>query len=302
MDRLKTLRAARNFTQQDLATMLRTTQQTVARWESGKATPSISALRDLATIFSTSVDDLLGINPFSEKIVTNAYYILRSDSDGFWGHLGLLQPGASKTTWYPITQGTRERIWRNLNDDDDDWLIITTLNNRMLALRSTFMKRIWLLDDACDEPKDDWDWKHLWDDYSGLPMEVYRAMSEWAWEQLGASNDFAENNSETLQKIALETIEEAELLNKPEDVLSAIHHTLIRLRSGEVYSYEAEPEALWETVQDVELGTSKMLYVPASGGDFESYFPSSEVALLDMPLIDVESAARPEQKYHERSA
>jgi hypothetical protein len=106
------------------------------------------------------------------------------------------------------------------------------------------------------------------------------------------SAEFAENNSEALQKIALETVDEAKLLKQPEKVLAAIHNTSIRLRSGELYNYEVEPEELWEAIQDIELGPSRMFCLPATGGDFESYFPSQEVALLDMPLIDVEDAAK----------
>lgn len=157
------------------------------------------------------------------------------------------------------------------------------------------MKRVWLLDDACDGPKDDWEWKHLWNDYNGLPKEVYRAMSEWAWNKLGASSEFAENNSKTLQDIALEHVREAKLMDEPEQVLAAIHNTSVMLRSGEHYDYEVDADALWDAIQDLELGPSKMLSLPATGGDFQSYFPTKEIALLDMPLIDVEEAARGER-------
>jgi transcriptional regulator with XRE-family HTH domain len=273
--------------------MLHTTQQTVARWESGKVTPSVSALRDLATLFSTSVDDLLGENPFSEKMVTNTYYILRGDADGFWGHLGILHPGEPKTIWYPVTIGERRRLWRHLRSaGDSEWFVTTTLNNRILAFRAELMKRVWLLDDACDEPDGDWEWKTLWDDYNGLPKEVYRAMSEWAWDQLTGGNDFVENNSDTLQEIALETIKEGALLEKPEDVVKAIHHTSVRLRTGETFTYEVDPDELWSAIQELEAGLSQMLYLPKVGGDFDTFFSSSEVVSLDMPLIDVERSAK----------
>lgn len=292
MERIKALRVARNFTQRDLATMLRTTQQTIARWESGKAEPSVSALRDLATIFSTSVDDLLGKNPFSDKLVTNSYYILQDEGDGFWGHLGLLVPGQDKSTWYPITNGERERVWRHLRSDENDWLVVTSLNNRILTFRADRMQRVWLLDDACDQPSEDWEWKTLWDDYSGLPKELYRAMSEWAWDQVGGLDDFSENNSPTLQEIAIDKIKEANLLDQPERILEVIHHTKIHMMDSAHYGYEVDPDELWSAIQNVEIDAPKMFYLPKAGGDFDSFFPSAQVALIDMPLIDVEEAAK----------
>jgi len=273
--------------------MLKTTQQSVARWESGKATPSVSALRDLATIYSTSVDDILGKNPFSEKVVTNTYYILQNEDDGFWGHLGLLGPHRVKSTWYPITEGERQRLWRHLRSTEDtDWFVFTSLNNRIVAFRASMMKRVWLLDDACDEPKGDWDWKTHWDDYAGLPKEVYRAMSEWAWDQVGGLDEFEDNNSPTLRKIALKHINDAGLTEKPEEVLAVLHHTKIHLNDGTVFDYEADPDELWSTIQDLELEAHRMLYIPSDGGEFESFFPASELCWIDMPLIDVEKAAQ----------
>jgi hypothetical protein len=54
--------------------MLKTTQQTIARCEAGKAEPNLSALQDLAMIFGTSVDDLLGKNPLSDKIASTSLH------------------------------------------------------------------------------------------------------------------------------------------------------------------------------------------------------------------------------------
>jgi transcriptional regulator with XRE-family HTH domain len=119
---LKALRQNYNYTQHQLAEMLKTTQQTIARWESGKAEPSIAALRDLAMIFGTSIDDILGKNPFSGKIssVHLDYFKKEAISDGFWGHLGLLIPGQKQTKWFPVTSNTATHISGSLNDREDD--------------------------------------------------------------------------------------------------------------------------------------------------------------------------------------
>jgi transcriptional regulator with XRE-family HTH domain len=47
-------------------------QQTIARWETGKAEPNLAALSDLAAILNTSIDELLGIGR-SPKVIENGY-------------------------------------------------------------------------------------------------------------------------------------------------------------------------------------------------------------------------------------
>ncbi|MGH8685483.1 MAG: helix-turn-helix transcriptional regulator, partial [Nitrosospira sp.] len=93
MRRLRELRVMFNLTQEDLAAILKVTQQTIARWETGKAEPNLAALRDLAVILDTSVDELLGIGR-SHKVMASRYrqFVGVDHSDGFWGHLGLLYP------------------------------------------------------------------------------------------------------------------------------------------------------------------------------------------------------------------
>ena len=56
------------MTQKDMAEKLNISQQTVAKWESGKIEPSLKHMREIALLFSTSVDDLLDN---SNSITTN---------------------------------------------------------------------------------------------------------------------------------------------------------------------------------------------------------------------------------------
>lgn len=292
MKRLKSLRTDRDMTQQQLADMLNTTQQTIARWETGKALPSVPALRDLATIFSTSVDDLLGQNLFSEKIVTNSYYLFEKDNDGFWGHLGLRLKSEDYTFWYPITSSEYQRLWRYFRGgEENSWFVTKTLNNRMLAFQAHHMNRTWLLDDACDEPKGDWQLGTFSNDYQGLPREVYSAMSDWAYDGAADNGDFIQNNSTILQNIVLNEIRESGMEDKSEKVIEELHYSKIFSKNGEVFSYEVEPDELWSSIQDIELGLARMLYLPATGSDFESFFPIDQLVLIDMPLSDIEKAA-----------
>ncbi len=59
---IKTLRAKKQITQKQLATYLGVTEQAVSRWESGSGFPDIQLLPSIASFFSVSTDDLLGLN------------------------------------------------------------------------------------------------------------------------------------------------------------------------------------------------------------------------------------------------
>ena len=62
--RLKALRQNRGLTQQEAASRLGITKNTYFRYENNTLYPSTERLKDLATLFNTSVDYLLG---FTEK-------------------------------------------------------------------------------------------------------------------------------------------------------------------------------------------------------------------------------------------
>ena len=59
-ERLKTLRKAKDMTQEQLAEYMGISPQAVSRWETGATSPDISALPQLADLFNISIDELLG--------------------------------------------------------------------------------------------------------------------------------------------------------------------------------------------------------------------------------------------------
>lgn len=59
-ERLKTLRKAKDMTQEQLAEYMGISPQAVSRWETGATSPDISALPQIADLFSISIDELLG--------------------------------------------------------------------------------------------------------------------------------------------------------------------------------------------------------------------------------------------------
>ena len=61
-DRLKGLRKQNHMTQTDLAERLNVTQTAISQWETGRTRPDQELLGKIASIFSVSVDYLLGEN------------------------------------------------------------------------------------------------------------------------------------------------------------------------------------------------------------------------------------------------
>ena len=58
-EKLKTLRAERGLTQEQLAARLYVTRTAVSKWETGGGSPNLDSLQALARLFDVSVDDLL---------------------------------------------------------------------------------------------------------------------------------------------------------------------------------------------------------------------------------------------------
>ncbi len=61
MKNLKYLRERKGFSQQKLAEQFDLSQQSIYKYENGKAEPDISTLIKFATFFETSIDYLVGI-------------------------------------------------------------------------------------------------------------------------------------------------------------------------------------------------------------------------------------------------
>ncbi len=278
MKKLRKLRTAAKYTQEDLAGMLKVSQQTIARWEAGKVEPNIAALRDIAVIFGTSVDDLLDIEKNRiDKITTNRYHIFGGKtSDGFWGYLGLLLPGHEKTKWYPITLSEADRISSRLSDqnEDHDWFVTSTLNNRMLVFPISAIKRIWLQDDNIDYPEDDWDLS--WDEGAGYSPEIYQALEDYFYDPE------SEEYSETLREIVKELVEKHEI--DEEKLAKWVLNTHIHFIDGTFTNYGVEEEQLESLVFTAELEMASVLRLDNLNG-MQSYYPATAVRLIDMPLL-----------------
>lgn len=87
--RLQELRKSSNLSQTSLAKKLGVAQQTVAQWEKGTREPNIEMLIKISTLFSVSLDDLLGVGKVSdfEKMLVEVDKVEKRDIKNFLNKL-----------------------------------------------------------------------------------------------------------------------------------------------------------------------------------------------------------------------
>lgn len=296
MNKFKEFRQARGYTQGQIAEMLKTTQQSVARWESSQAEPSLAALRDLAIIYNTSVDDLLGKSPLSNSVRTNSYFALDGGDEHFWGHLGILLPGEKYSSWYPITFQAAKQVDAAIQraGTAEPWIAVSTLNNRMLLINVPQVQRIYMLDDNADQVADDWELG--WDSYQGHSLEVYRALAEWA---MGFSEEDEQVSSETFRKALAHLIDEEGLT---EDlVIERVVDTHIHFTSGQVRRCSPNERHLLEALYEVETPSGQLVFnLSESDNGLTTYIPLNAVRLINMPLYQLVDAMKTEHEEYER--
>lgn len=72
-EKLKSLRAQKNVSQEKLAQYLRVSFQAVSKWEVGNAYPDITLLPEIARFFGVSIDELLCVEQIDEKRLFGEY-------------------------------------------------------------------------------------------------------------------------------------------------------------------------------------------------------------------------------------
>lgn len=204
---LKRARAELRVTQQVIAEHIGVSQQTIARWESGKSAIPAKYLKDLAILFGCSVSDLLD----------KGRKTLRSenDSDLPFGTLHIRfprlidqpirQPGGDdkeaivddsrSDRYFPITDGERQRLAAILDkggvsSERIGWLSFTSLDNRLVFINAREVERIALIsDDAEAMPS----YEHL---------EVYKLAREMAFDNEPSNEELEDESSPYSKSLA----------------------------------------------------------------------------------------------------
>lgn len=278
MKNLKTLRLSANYTQQDLALMLGVKPKNISDWELGKSQPELRILRDIAVIFGTSVYDIL-----SDNLVTTTYWKPWNKDksiDTFWGHIGILLYNSNFIKWYPITTQTANIVENDLIELDSEAknqiLTVTTLNNRLLYINKKIIKKISLLDDSSDIPKD---WEIPWDGYQGLGAEEFYNLIE---EYFSDHVEFRINTSENLQKIIEKIIKDNRLTDENIDEITNNIYIYFHDNTTETLFVDDILEFL-DSISDVIILENKFIRCTDINGEIH-FFPIDSIGLIDTPL------------------
>lgn len=87
-EKVQMLRKNHGMSQETLANMLRINRNCLSRIETGKSEPSLSVIKNIAILFKTDVESLIGIEDNKKstedkirEINDNCHYLLESDLD-----------------------------------------------------------------------------------------------------------------------------------------------------------------------------------------------------------------------------
>ena len=297
MSILTKLRESRGLSCADLAEKIEVSPEELEEWEESSKRITKSGLSSLAYFFGLSSEELKdAIEGRLGSITTSQYHIFRENDleDGWWGHFGVRLNGQDSSKWFPITLGVANRVSHELANTSsrERWLVVETLNNRILVFKPISVSRLWLLDEAADPPGDDWEVP--WDGYSGKAGEFYKALEEYYWVELGA---FEEKEVSPIVREDIEAFTDSHDLDI-DDVGRLVVETQIYNVDGTELSYNVDESRLVELVDSIELEDS-IVILDLSNHNCEMYIPADAVCLIDMPKRRVEIAVRDRNFYLE---
>lgn len=265
MNSIKELRTAMGWTQNDLAQKMGTTQQTIARWETGKSEVGAPQLRDLSVIFGCSVDRLLGSKNAARRVHSRAASHLSSGEP--YGTSRIVFGGGSRD--YPIDVENMQYIEKRLFgefglEDNTSWLEFAALNNRLVLVNLAAVKS----------------WKLLSDDEEEMPdyetTAVYEALHHDYVPEVGTPAYAA--RAAIVKRL------------EPRGTEQLTHVTHVVFCDGTVEKHFLDDEvvsAIFDLManQD-EVGSNAFTLVGAEGGHVRSFVNLSHVALIDVPHFE----------------
>ena len=287
-------RKAWNFSFDELSEMIDVGADEIEAWEEGKKEPGISQLRDLAMIFRCGVFNLMKLDLSPPTVLMSTLSVFgmgvckNSDIDGYWGNVGIMLKGETKSKWYPISNYAMSLIYENMYGDVcDDWFFVPTLNNRLLVLHRDRVRKIALLPEAMDQPAGDWELPV--EGCKGVIWEIYKGLDLWF-----AANhlDNDEWEGQTSEKYRETVVSYAERFGLDTQDYNALRNFLYDVKiyetNGDVIEIEAKPRSLYNLYMDiksVEYDPKLRSFVFNTEDEVDTIFvPREGVALIDMPL------------------
>jgi transcriptional regulator with XRE-family HTH domain len=280
MHRIKELRKKLGYTQKDLAEKMKTTQQTIGRWEKGDADPNIQSLRELACIFGTSIDYLVE-NEVGAVLSAKYDWMVNDEKgeslDGFWGHIGVLPKLHKKSKWYPVTKNEMKKA--NWGAQQNNLFSLECLNNKILVINPKNIQRIVLNNDDADEFWGDWDVE--WHATPGTPLELYNIIE--------VINYSFEDDIDTIPKKLLEEANNLIIKNNlsSDDIAELTEYLFVYREDGCVdkycpEGYENISSFLFELESDFNPET---LIIDSEANRI--FYTTENISLLEFPLLKV---------------
>lgn len=168
--KLKELRSRIGLTQKQLAEQMETTQQTVARWETGKTVLNVDQIRDLCVVLECTAEELLGWETDPSEMRTSPFSAVGSELP--FGTLRIKMPRFDRE--YPVGEEARTSLvsqmdaFRPLSTGGaSGWFLAWTLNNKLLLINPAHLMKLRLVSDEVEAMP------------SFENAEVYRALEDW---------------------------------------------------------------------------------------------------------------------------
>ena len=288
VENIKLYRTTYGLSVKDVAEVLDRTQKEINAFEKGTVEPDIMYLRDLAMMCKCGVEDLRG-NTFVDcgHVVANSVVLGYSDDekiDGYWGNVGILLKGEEKSRWYPISREASCRIQRGM-ESCSNWFWVHTLNNRMLLIDRTKVRKITLLDEALDHIEGDWELPI--DGCSGAALEVYAGLE--LMSDLNLDEADAENNTSKKYKTCIAEYAKEWGLDSDEKLIDFLWNVTVFEADGAKTKIMASETCLeWVyTLVALELDEENQPCFVFDEDDRTNavYIARDNVAMVDMPLL-----------------
>lgn len=286
---LKTLRESRKLSQDELAKKIGVTIDDINTWENDYKQIPKTELSSLAYTFGVNSEELIDyLKGKVPKLTTSYYFVFGDESiqDGWWGHFGICLNGQTKVKWFPISLEEANKISNALGDIDSkkEWMIVETLNNRILVFKPVKINQLWLLDEASDQIGDEWEMP--WDGYEGKPAEFYRVLEEYICED----PMFDDKESSNIAKHDVEIFTDIYDLGY-DQVRKLVIETQIYNIDGIEFSYDVDEERLVDIIENINFEDPIIIFDLSNEG-FDLYMPADNISLIDMPKRRVDMALR----------
>lgn len=282
--RLRRVREVLGYASIEVASLLGVGKLRVDSWESGKRTPSELELRELALVYGTGLEDLLGEGLIGRLILTNQFNEKPDDDliDSFWGYVGIDLPGSVSTVWHPISRRNKEPLLcaKYAGSSKPGWAAIYTLSNRYLLVNLQRVVRIRLVNEAGLSDKIDLS--------PGVPP---RGFSQEFCRRLKSYLDCDGNvvsRDQSFWDPVRRYMDSAYASASRRNLDRNLNETCIVRADGSLTWFDAEDRELAWLLDGFLHGTESVVSRFVDKGYEEVFYESVErLAMIDMPLLNV---------------